>query len=104
MVEPEGMLPIFRDVLRSAGLPAREDTDVEVEVVTRADDTTDYTFYLNHGRAPVSFELPGPGTDLLTGIRHSDHLELGRYGVAVLAAPRSETIPFATLTPAKEDA
>jgi beta-galactosidase len=98
MVEPEGMLPIFRDVLHTAGVAARDDTDVDVEVVTRADETTDYTFYLNHGRAPVAFELGGPGTDLLTGIRHDRRLELGRYGVAVLAAPRSATVPFATLT------
>lgn len=98
MVEPEGMLPIFRDVLRTAGLPGRDDTDVHVEVVTRSDDTTDYTFYLNHGRTPVAFDLRVPGTDLLTGIRYSGHLDLDRYGVAVLASPRSAAIPFATLT------
>ncbi len=96
MFDPEGLLPVFRDVLRTAGVPARAHTDVEVEVVTRADDTTDYTFYLNHGRSPVAFEIPTPGVDLLTGIRHADRLELDRYGVAVLAAPRAASIPFAT--------
>lgn len=103
MVEPEGMLPIFRDVLRTAGIPARDRTDVDVEVVTRADGDTDYTFYLNHGRAPVSFELSGASTDLLTGIRHSGRLDLDRFGVAVLASPRSDTIPFATLAPPLHD-
>ncbi|WP_227991940.1 beta-galactosidase [Microbacterium sp. CBA3102] len=104
MFDAAGLLPVFRDVLRRAGVPAREHTDVEVEAVTRADDTTDYTFYLNHGRAPVTFEIPTPGVDLLTGLRHTDRLELDRYGVAVLAAPRAESIPFATLIPVKEDA
>lgn len=104
MFDAAGLLPVFRDVLRTAGVPAREHTDVEVEAVTRADDTTDYTFYLNHGRAPVTFEIPTPGVDLLTGLRHTDRLELDRYGVAVLAAPRAESIPFATLIPVKEDA
>lgn len=99
MLEHDSMLPVFRDVLRAAGLPARDDTDVDVEVVTRADDTTDYTFYLNHGRSPVAFELAGEATDLLTGIRHSGRLDLDRYGVAVLAAPRAESIPFSTIIP-----
>jgi beta-galactosidase len=102
--EPDGLLTVFRDVLRTAGVPTREHTAVDVEVVTRADDTTDYTFYLNHGRRPVAFEVPSPATDLLTGISHADRLELDRYGVAVLAAPRAESIPFATLIPTKEDA
>lgn len=104
MFEPDGLLTVFRDVLRATGLPARERTDVDVEVVTRSDDTTDYTFYLNHGRRPVAFEIPSPATDLLTGIGHADRLELDRYGVAVLAAPRGDSIPFATLIPPKEDA
>ncbi|MBE7955765.1 beta-galactosidase [Microbacterium oxydans] len=110
MFEPDGLLTVFRDVLRTAGLPARERTDVDVEVVTRADDATDYTFYLNHGRSPVAFEIPSPGVDLLTGVRHAGRLELERFGVAVLAAPRADTLSLATLTPpsgaddVKEDA
>ena len=57
-----------------------------------------------HVKQPaVSFELSGAGTDLLTGIRHSGRLDLDRYGVAVLASPRSEAIPFATLAPPLHD-
>lgn len=104
MIDDEGMLPLFRDVLRTAGLPARDRTDLDAEVVTRADGTTDYTFYLNHGRAPVSFEIPGPAVDMLTGTRHSGRLDLDRFGVAVLASPRAETIPTAIPIPVKEDA
>ena len=99
MLEHDSMLPVFRDVLRTAGLPARDHVDVEAEAVTRTDGTTDYTFYLNHGRSPVSFALAGPATDLLTGIRHSDRLDLDRYGVVVLAAPRAETTPFSAIIP-----
>lgn len=97
MLEPAGMLPIFTDVLRDAGLPVRAVIDINVEVVTRADETTDYTFYLNHGLSPVAFAIPTPATDLLTGTRHEGRLDLGRFGVAVLTTPRADAIPFAPL-------
>lgn len=99
MLEHDSMLPVFGDVLRTAGLPAREHTDVEAEAVTRTDGTTDYTFFLNHGASTVSFEFEGEGVDLLTGDRFAGRLDLGRYGVAVLAAPRSESIPFVRIVP-----
>lgn len=113
IIEPDGMLPLFRDVLTGAGLPTRDDVDTDVEVLTRADDDTDYTFHLNHGHTPVSFILDRPATDVLTGIRHTERLDLGRYGVAVLVSPRADHVPFSRLAPtpqstdtpiAKEDA
>lgn len=97
MLDDRSMLPVFRDVLRTAGLPFRERVDVDVEVITRADADTDYTFHLNHGQAPVSFEFDGTAVDLITGVQHDGRLDLGRYGVAVLAAPRAEKTPFSRI-------
>lgn len=38
----------------------------------------------NHGREPVTVEVPGTHHDLLTGTAVTDRVTLGRYGVAVL--------------------
>ncbi|MEE2815138.1 MAG: Beta-galactosidase C-terminal domain, partial [Actinomycetota bacterium] len=89
-----------------AGLPVREQTDVNAEAVTRSNDDTDYTFLLNHGAEPLAFEVPAPGVDLITGDHVAGVVELPGYGVAVVAAPRATEIPFITLTTptAKEQA
>ncbi|MDQ0614298.1 beta-galactosidase [Microbacterium sp. W4I4] len=102
MLEPEGMLTVFRDVLRSAGLPARRHVDVDAEAVTRTDGTTDYTFLLNHGTAPVAFALPASGVDLLTGADAAGVVELGGYGAAVIASPHAASVPFISLTAPNE--
>ncbi|OZB80094.1 MAG: beta-galactosidase, partial [Microbacterium sp. 14-71-5] len=99
MLQPEGLAAVFRDVLRTAGLPARDDDSVQAEAVTRSDGTTDYTFLLNHAADPVTFDLPISGRDLITGSEAAGELTLGAYGVAVIASPRSESIPFLTLVP-----
>ena len=111
MLTPEGLFEVFRDILRTAGLPARDEVSVNAEAVTRSDGTTDYTFLLNHAAEPVTFHLPQPGRDLLTGAETTGSLTLGRHGVAVIAAPRADEIPFVTLslpvpltTPPKEQA
>jgi beta-galactosidase len=41
-------------------------------------------FLLNHGRDPVTVELPGAHRDLLTDVTVEGEITLGRYGVAVL--------------------
>ncbi|MGW9182262.1 beta-galactosidase [Agromyces sp. NPDC055661] len=97
-LEPAGLTALFRDVLVSAGLPARTRIDSDLEAVTRSDDTTDYTFVLNHGRGDLTVDVPEGATDLLTGIHSTGRLELGRYGAAVLATPRAEAAPFITLS------
>lgn len=101
-LEHDGMLTVFRDILHAAGLPARDVVNVEAEAVTRADDTTDYTFLLNHGTDPVAFELPASGVDLLTGADATGRVELGAYGAAVIASPRAASVPFLTLTTTTE--
>lgn len=98
MLTHDGMLPVFRDILRSSGLPARDVVNVDAEAVTRTDGRTDYTFLLNHGSSPLAFELPASGTDLLSGADASGTVELGAYGAAVIASPHAEAIPFLSLT------
>jgi beta-galactosidase len=56
------------------GLPAH------VEAVRRGE----LLFVLNHGREPVTVEVPGTHHDLLTGKAVTDRITLGRYDVAVL--------------------
>jgi beta-galactosidase len=56
------------------GLPAG------VEAVRRGE----LLFLLNHGREPVTDEVPGSHHDLLGGGTVSGSVTLGRYGVAVL--------------------
>lgn len=51
-----------------------------VEAVRRGD----LLFLLNHGREPVTVDLPGTHHDLLTQTTATDRITLGRYGAAVL--------------------
>ena len=71
------MIALLRGVLASAGLPARERTDSDLEAVTRSDADTDYTFVLNHGRGELTVDVPEGADDLLTGIRSTGRLTLG---------------------------
>lgn len=99
ILEDAGLVAVFRDVLADAGLPARDVVNVDFESVTRSSAGTDYTFALNHGREPLTVAVPDGARDLVTGATTGTTLELGRYGVAVLATPRAETPPFLTLLP-----
>ncbi|WP_052226911.1 beta-galactosidase [Microbacterium mangrovi] len=98
VLDDEGLTAVFRDVLTRAGIPARDQVDVHLDVVTRADADTDYTFVLNHGRDPLTVDVPAGARDLLTGQTVADTLTLPRYGAAVLASPRAGAVPFLTLT------
>ncbi len=98
VLEPDGTIALFREVLADVGLPARARTDIHLEAVTRSDDTTDYTFVLNHGRGELTVDVPEGAHDLLGGIRTGDRLTLPRFGAAVLATPRAGAAPFITLS------
>ena len=98
VLEPAGMLAVFRDVLHAANLPARGRTDTDVEAVTRSDAGTDYTFVLNHGRSEVTVDVPEGAEDLLTGARPAGRLSLPPFGAAAIATPRAATAPFITLS------
>ncbi|GAA2464470.1 beta-galactosidase [Agromyces soli] len=103
VLEPAGLVALFRRVLAAAGLPARDRIDPMLEAVTRADDDTDYTFVLNHGRDELTVDVPRGARDLLgDGAALGPTLTLSRFGAAVLASPRAAEPPFITIT-APED-
>ena len=100
VLEPAGVLAVFRDVLATANLPARERTDTDLEAVTRSDASTDYTFVLNHGRGELTVDVPAGAHDLLgdAGASTGATLTLQPFGAAVLATPRAAIAPFITLS------
>lgn len=78
-----GLEQILGSVLDAAGLTRRL-PDRDLEVVTRTDGSTDFTFVLNHGVHPTSVAVPS-GARLLDDVEATDSLCLPGYGVAVLA-------------------
>ncbi|MEY9952217.1 beta-galactosidase [Leifsonia sp. EB34] len=85
-LDEAGMRAVLSDVFAAAGVEARE-PDTTLEVVTRTDGITDFTFVLNHGRdARTAPRIPG-GVDLLTGADAGDGLPLDAFGVAVIQHP-----------------
>lgn len=99
VLEPAGLVALFREVLAAAGLPARARIDTMLEAVTRADADTDYTFVLNHGREELTVDVPPGARDLLgDGTPIGLALTLPRFGAAVLATPRAAEPPFITIT------
>ncbi|WP_165987617.1 beta-galactosidase [Streptomyces sp. YIM 98790] len=72
---------LLADAAATAGVaPVLPGLPDGVEAVRRGD----LLFLLNHRRSPVTVPLPLPGTDLLTGTRHTEEVRLDRHGVAVL--------------------
>ncbi|WEK61779.1 MAG: Beta-galactosidase C-terminal domain [Candidatus Microbacterium colombiense] len=62
------MRAVLSEAVRRRGVPvpASTERDTDLEVVTRTDGATDYTFVLNHGRRTLTApRIPG-GRDLLT--------------------------------------
>jgi beta-galactosidase len=79
--EPPALRRLLAGIAADAGVrPVLDGLPDGVEAVRRGD----LLFVLNHGREPVTVELPGRHHDLLTGAAVEDELTLGRYGVAVL--------------------
>ncbi|MFJ7968966.1 beta-galactosidase [Streptomyces sp. NPDC096324] len=80
--EPAALRALLARAALSAGVRAVLDGLPEgVEAVRRGD----LLFLLNHGRAPVTVEVPGNHRDLLGGASVRDSVRLERYGAAVLA-------------------
>ncbi|WP_320772817.1 beta-galactosidase [Streptomyces sp. CRN 30] len=81
--EPEALRGLLAGIAADAGVrPVLDRVPAGVEAVRRGD----LLFLLNHGREPVTVEMPGDHRDLLTDTPVSGSLVLGRYGVAVLTS------------------
>ncbi|QEU87986.1 beta-galactosidase [Streptomyces viridosporus] len=79
--EPEALRALLTRVAGEAGVrPVLDDLPDRIEAVRRGE----VLFLLNHGREPVTVEVPGTHRDLLTRTTVTDRLTLGRYGAAVL--------------------
>ncbi|MGW3101889.1 beta-galactosidase [Streptomyces sp. NPDC001100] len=79
--EPYAFRALLARVAAEAGVrPVLEGLPAGVEAVRRGE----LLFLLNHGREPVTIQVPGAYADLLTDTLAENELTLGRYGVAVL--------------------
>jgi beta-galactosidase len=79
--EPGALSGLLARIAGGAGVrPVLEGLPGQVEAVRRGE----VLFLLNHGREPVTVDVPGPHRDLLTGTDVTDRITLGRYGAAVL--------------------
>jgi beta-galactosidase len=79
--EPGALTDLLATVAAEAGVrPVLDGLPARVEAVRRGD----LLFLLNHGREPVTVEVPGTHHDLLTGATVTDEVALDRYGAAVL--------------------
>ncbi|MFJ3984242.1 beta-galactosidase [Streptomyces fungicidicus] len=79
--EPEALRALLGRAAAGAGVrPVLDGLPDGVEAVRRGE----LLFLLNHGREPVTAEVPGTHHDLLTETTVTDRVTLGRYGVAVL--------------------
>ncbi|MEU5100419.1 beta-galactosidase [Streptomyces sp. NPDC020996] len=79
--EPDALRGLLTGIAAEAGVrPVLDGLPGQVEAVRRGD----LLFVLNHGREPVTVEVPGTHHDLLTRATVTDRLTLERYGVAVL--------------------
>jgi beta-galactosidase len=79
--EPEALRELLAGIAAGAGVrPVLDGLPAGVEAVRRGE----LLFVLNHGREPVTVEVPGTYLDLLTDETVTGGLTLGRYGAAVL--------------------
>ncbi|MFH9982209.1 beta-galactosidase [Streptomyces sp. NPDC017179] len=79
--EPGALRSLLTRVAAGAGVrPVLDGLPAGVEAVRRGE----LLFLLNHGREPVTVDVPGTRRDLLTGKAVTGRTTLGRYGAAVL--------------------
>jgi beta-galactosidase len=79
--EPPALRALLAAVAAEAGVrPVLDGLPDQVEAVRRGD----LLFLLNHGREPVTVQVPGSHRDLLTGAQIGGACTLGRYDVVVL--------------------
>ncbi|KMS68255.1 beta-galactosidase [Streptomyces leeuwenhoekii] len=81
--EPAALRALLARAAAEAGVrPVLDGLPAGVEAVRRGE----VLFLLNHGRDPVTVQVPGTHRDLLTGETVTGRVTLGRRGVAVLAS------------------
>ena len=79
--EPEALRGLLGSIAAGVGVrPVLDGLPEQVEAVRRGE----VLFVLNHGREPVTVEVPGTHRDLLSGTDVTDRVTLGRYEAAVL--------------------
>ncbi|MEU2543161.1 beta-galactosidase [Streptomyces iakyrus] len=79
--EPGALRGLLASIADGVGVrPVLDGLPEQVEAVRRGE----VLFVLNHGREPVTVDVPGTHRDLLTGTDVTDRVTLGRYGAAVL--------------------
>jgi hypothetical protein len=82
--------------LRAAGVRPVLDVPGGVKATVRRGERATYLFVLNHNdhhtRTPLSGPYAAGGTDLLTGARVRDHVDLGPLGAAVLRIATTDSL------------
>jgi beta-galactosidase len=96
--DQDGLRSFLAGALEECGLPARRAAHPSLEVVTRSDESRDYTFVLNHGTAPVRVVTPDGALDLLSVTRVGADTVVGARDALVLTTPRGDQQPFLTLS------
>jgi beta-galactosidase len=85
-IENPGLAQLLDLVCKQAKVSPLLPVQQPVEVTLRRGDGKSFLFLLNHSDAPVSVPLAAyRGTDLLTDARVSGQLQLGSFGVAIIA-------------------
>lgn len=83
-LDGRGMAWLLEAACARAGVRPAAAAPRGVEAVLRRDGARALLHLLNHGDAPATVPLDGPGLDLLSGQRHDGALELGPREVAIL--------------------
>ncbi len=96
VLQSEGLVRVLGSVLEASGLPFRSTPSRDLEVVTRSDGTTDYTFVLNHGTHSATVNIPSGAREMLTGTSPGDTMIVPSRGVAVLEHTWAKEAPFLT--------
>ncbi|MDQ2845685.1 MAG: beta-galactosidase [Actinomycetota bacterium] len=86
-LDTAGMRALLTQVLDAAELATTDAPNTALEVLTRTNGSTDFTFVLNHGREPLTVSGIADGVDLLTGQDFAGGLTLDPFGVAVVQHP-----------------
>lgn len=97
-LQPEGLVRVLSSVLEEAELPFRSTPNHDLEVVTRSNGVTDYTFVLNHGAQSATVNVPTGAREMLTDTLPDDSITVAPHGVVVLEHEWAKEAPFLTIS------